>query len=195
MKCQAKLGYIVRSMRSLFSKLPFRISRATSDRSWPWNLAKTLTQTAVFWGVFLYLVPVTILDFESRIGLVRYDHPVLDVFAVVGFVIASLGGLSSGVTMAIAGRGTPLPVDTASRLVVVGPYRYIRNPMAFFGLAQGFFVGLYLGSYFVFPYVFLGGWIWNRYVRPIEEAELAVRFGVAYETYRNRVPCWWFRKF
>lgn len=182
-------------MRAQFSKLPFRISRATSERAWPWNLAKTLFQTSVFWGVFLYLIPISLLRLEQHLGVSSYDHPLVDMLAVLGFGISSLGGLSSGVTMAIAGRGTPLPVDTASRLVVVGPYRYIRNPMAFFGLAQGVFVGVYLGSYFVFPYVFFGGWIWNRYVRPVEEAELAARFGSAYETYRDRVPCWWFRKF
>lgn len=182
-------------MRTLLSKLPFRVSRATSDRAWPWNLLKTLIQTAFFWSVFLYVVPSVLLRVEAELGLEPFDGKLLDWVALAGFGLFSLGGLSSGITMAIKGRGTPLPIDTASRLVIAGPYRFIRNPMAFFGLGQGLFVGLHLGSYFTIPYVILGGWIWNHFVRPIEEAELAKRFGEEYENYRKRVPCWWFRKF
>jgi protein-S-isoprenylcysteine O-methyltransferase Ste14 len=63
----------------------------------------------------------------------------------------------------------------------------------FFGLAQGLFVGVFLGSYFIFPYVFLGGWLWDTCVRPVEERELQSRFGADYDAYCREVLCWRFR--
>ena len=96
-----------------------------------------------------------------------------------------------GWTMAVKGCGTPLPLDTAARLVLAGPYRYVRNPMAVGGLAQGFAVSLWLGSWLTAGYVLSGLLFWQVLVRPIEERELADRFGEPYEDYRKAVRCWW----
>ncbi|MEM6337020.1 MAG: isoprenylcysteine carboxylmethyltransferase family protein, partial [Bacteroidota bacterium] len=73
---------------------------------------------------------------------------------------------------------------------VRGPYRCVRNPMAVGGLSQGLAVGLWLGAWSVFAYVVAGGLLWHVFVRPIEEADLAARFGSRYEAYRRRVRCW-----
>lgn len=167
--------------------------RTATSKSNAWNLAKTLFQTTIFWFSFLYLVPQILLVFERLFRLKPFEFFGQTGMASAGFVLASFGGLWSGATMAVRGKGTPLPFDTAARLVVAGPYKYVRNPMAIFGLAQGLFVGIYLGSYFIFPYVFLGAWLWNTYVRPVEETELRIRFGSAYEEYCQRVACWRFR--
>lgn len=158
-----------------------------------WNLVKTLCQTVVFWFSFLYLIPQILLAFERFFGFQPFRFPGQDTLAFLGFVAASIGGLWSGATMAVVGQGTPLPFDTAAKLVVAGPYRFVRNPMALFGLAQGLFVGIFLGSYFIFPYVFLGGWLWDTFVRPVEENELRFRFGADYDAYCREVSCWHFR--
>ncbi len=71
--------------------------------------------------------------------------------------------------MAWFGAGTPLPLDPAVRLVLVGPYRHVRNPMAIAGLAQGAGVGLMLGSPGVLAYVAAGLLFWNFVVRRWEE--------------------------
>jgi len=49
--------------------------------------------------------------------------------------------------MAVLGNGTPLPAATARRLVIGGPYRFVRNPMAVAGLVQTVGVGLWTGSW------------------------------------------------
>ena len=80
--------------------------------------------------------------------------------------------------------------DLANRLVVRGPYAFIRNPMAFTGLTQATAVALILGSTAVLLYVAAGGSFWNWVVRPFEERDLARRFGEPYERYRRAVRCW-----
>ena len=92
--------------------------------------------------------------------------------------------------MAGRGDGTPLPLDSPRRLVVSGPYSYVRNPMAIAGLGQGITVGLWMGSAFVVAYALIGTWIWQSLVRPVEEEDLLRHFGSAYEEYRHQVRCW-----
>jgi protein-S-isoprenylcysteine O-methyltransferase Ste14 len=104
--------------------------------------------------------------------------------------LASAVGFWSGLTMARLGQGTPLPLDHANLLVVHGPYGFIRNPMAFTGLTQGTAVALIIGSTAVFLYVVAGGSFWNWVVRPLEERELAERFGEPYKRYCLAVRCW-----
>jgi protein-S-isoprenylcysteine O-methyltransferase Ste14 len=33
--------------------------------------------------------------------------------------------------------------------------------------------------------------VWQFVLRPVEERDLAARFGAAYEAYRRAVRCWW----
>jgi protein-S-isoprenylcysteine O-methyltransferase Ste14 len=94
------------------------------------------------------------------------------------------------VLMAVRGGGTPMPTDCPRELVLVGPYRHIRNPMAVAGLTQGVAVGLMLGSPAVILYAVVGGPVWHLFVRPWEEADLERRFGDPYRRYRAAVCCW-----
>src|SRR5262249_29469260 len=129
---------------------------------------------------------------EARLGLSwwRFDGVVSRTAGVVLFLLGGALGLTSGVVMAVHGRGTPLPADCARELVVVGPYRFVRNPMAIAGLGQGVAVGLFLGSPLVIAYAPAGGPIWDHFVRPWEEADLEARFGGPYRHYRASVRCW-----
>jgi protein-S-isoprenylcysteine O-methyltransferase Ste14 len=106
------------------------------------------------------------------------------------FLLASTVGLWSCFSMALLGEGTPLPAATGRRLVIAGPYRFVRNPMAFAGAFQTVGAGCYLGSWLVVLSALAGGLIWNAFIRPEEEADLARRFGRPYELYRDRVRCW-----
>lgn len=165
-----------------------KLFRAASSESVVWNLTKTLMQTAVFWTTLLWLVPSEIVRFESELAAPRFvPRPLLgwSTFAMAGIL-----GLWSAWTMATRGRGTPLPMDTASRLVTSGPYQAVRNPMAVAGLAQGLGVGLLLGSWGVLVYVLSGLALWHALIRPLEERDLLERFGHDYESYRKRVGLW-----
>lgn len=170
-----------------FTLVLLRQARSSSPA---WNLAKTATQIIVFWGLLLFVVPALIRQLEARVGLNTFLLPFQQPLAAALFIALSLLGLWSGFTMARSGKGTPLPLDSPRRLVVSGPYAYVRNPMAVAGLGQGMMVGLWMGSAFVLTYVLIGGWVWQCLVRPLEEADLLRHFGAAYEAYRREVRCW-----
>lgn len=165
----------------------FRVAR---DASPAWNLAKTFAQMLVLWCLFLFLGPWLITTAERGLGIGAIALPAQRVVAFVLFAVASTGAVWSASTMAAIGGGTPLPLDCARRLVVAGPYRYIRNPMAVVAVAQAGAVGIWFGSWLVLLYAFAGGAVWNWILRPAEERDLVARFGEPYARYRDAVPCW-----
>lgn len=157
-----------------------------------WILGKTLGQIVLFWTFFLFVVPQWILQAEQFLQL-----PALECFwnlqQVLGcaiFVLLGSLGIVSAVAMALIGRGTPMPQDCAPVLVVVGPYRFLRNPMAVAGIGQGVAVGIYCGSLSVVAYALTGALIWELLIRPWEEADLERRFGAEYCRYQNAIRCW-----
>lgn len=166
--------------------------REASPASPTWNVLKSLCQTIVFWWVFLVFLPWGILTLENSLGLAwwRFRGVYWQWAGAILFVLGGALGLTSGWIMAIRGEGTPLPADCPRVLVVSGPYRYLRNPMAVAGLSQGVAVGLFLGSPAIIAYALLGGPIWHHFVRPWEEADLEQRFGEPYRRYRAAVRCW-----
>ena len=105
-------------------------------------------------------------------------------------VLASVLGVWSAVVMSTLGDGTPLPSAMPNRLVIAGPYRWIRNPMAVAGIVQGTAIGLILQSWLVIAYAVVGSLVWNYAVRPLEESDLKERFGEEFQQYRDTVRCW-----
>lgn len=165
--------------------------RQAAPASPAWNLGKTVLQIIVFWGVFLAALPALVVGLERHLGLPRFGVSGQRPVAAALFMAFSVVGLSSGVTMAWIGGGTPLPLDGPRNLVVRGPYAHVRNPMAIAGLGQGLAVGLWLGSWLMPLVVVVGGLLWQVFVRPREERDLLHRFGASYERYRSEVRCWW----
>jgi len=153
---------------------------------------KTLLQTVVFWGFFLVLLPALVYRIETELGgdVLRFASTGSRAAGIAIFVVAGAIGLWSGGIMAVRGEGTPVPIDCPRRLVVAGPYRYVRNPMAISGIAQGVGVGLMLGSPAVIAYALAGAPVWNWLVRPFEERDLEQRFGAEFRAYRAAVRCW-----
>lgn len=157
-----------------------------------WNLGKTFAQIVVFWTVFLFVAPQAILQAEARLGLPTWQQDRAWAMGIGSLLFISFGalGLWSASAMAVIGRGTPMPQDCARNLVVVGPYRYLRNPMAVAGLTQAIAVGIFCDSPSVVAYALTGMVIWQWLVRPWEEADLQRRFGAAYRRYRQAIRCW-----
>src|SRR6056297_310928 len=163
--------------------------RVTAMQRWH-AVLWTLGQTVIFWSVFLWVLPMGIVELERYCGIDRFEHGFQLPASIGLFAAASCLGLWSGVTMATRGNGTPLPTATAPRLVIAGPYRFVRNPMAVAGIVQGLAVSWYLGSYAVLVYSIAGAVLWHIAVRPVEESDLNSRFGDAYNEYQRRVKLW-----
>lgn len=88
------------------------------------------------------------------------------------------------------GRGTLAPWDPTRRLVAVGPYRHVRNPMI-----SGVLLML-AGEAMLWrsgvPALWAGAFLLinHAYFLLSEEHGLERRFGESYRAYRTHVPCW-----
>ena len=165
--------------------------RPAAPASGRYYLQKTLLQCSIIWSVFLLALPLTIVAIEHQLGISRFSFRgqwVVGIALLIGF---SALNLWSGGILSRRGEGTPLPLECPRKLVLTGPYSYVRNPMAIAGLGQGFAVVLWLGSWAGLVYVALGVLVWNYGARPPEERDLSMRFGASYERYRQSVRCWW----
>jgi protein-S-isoprenylcysteine O-methyltransferase Ste14 len=174
-----------------FFRGPFHFVVA-DDRTATQHLLASFAQLVVFWTTFFLLVPAVLHAVERRLGI---EAPGLDRPAVrwLGWALLAAGsavGLWSCVTMATIGHGTPLPAATARALVERGPYQYVRNPMAVAGAAQTIGVGLVVGAWTVLAVALIGAAVWDAFIRPEEEGDLASRFGAPYDAYRKAVGCW-----
>jgi protein-S-isoprenylcysteine O-methyltransferase Ste14 len=169
---------------------PFAFRPASARGSSAVHLGATFLQIALFWGFFLGVLPVLIAMLEQRWGVGIPVTAAVPAAGFVVFVLASALGVWSAITMATIGRGTPLPAAMPNRLVIAGPYVFVRNPMAMSGIVQGAAVGFVLSSWLVVAYALVGSLLWNYAVRPLEERDLEQRFGEAYRQYRDSVWCW-----
>jgi protein-S-isoprenylcysteine O-methyltransferase Ste14 len=108
--------------------------------------------------------------------------------SVLGFAVALRCVFDFGWT----GHGTPAPVAPPSRLVVVGPYRYVRNPM-YLGFAAGW-IGLWLIFGHANPNIILGvcGTALGVFLFVVlyEEPTLRRKFGEQYDLYCRNVHRW-----
>ena len=94
------------------------------------------------------------------------------------------------VTFAVRGRGTPAPFDPPRRLVMLGPYRHLRNPMylgAGIALAGA---ALFYRSLALLGYLVAFLLVTHLFVLLYEEPALRSTFGAEYEDYCRRVSRW-----
>jgi protein-S-isoprenylcysteine O-methyltransferase Ste14 len=108
-----------------------------------------------------------------------------------GLGLLAVGGLLFAASLrrfVTEGRGTLAPWDPPRRLVVRGPYRYVRNPMISGVVLILFGEALVLLSrpHLIWALVFLG--INGVYIPLLEEPLLAERFGADYREYCRHVP-------
>ncbi|MEM1337549.1 MAG: methyltransferase [Bacteroidota bacterium] len=164
-----------------------KLFRESTAQNTSINALKTFLQIISVWSITLILFPWIIIDaFKLEMASPEY----LQLIAILIFLISSVLGLSSAYELVKNGGGTPLPVDQTKKLVVSGPYKYVRNPMAVAGMGQGLAVAIYFSSIPVLIYTLVGGLIWHVVVRPIEEKNMLKRFGSEYQSYVNNVNLW-----
>jgi protein-S-isoprenylcysteine O-methyltransferase Ste14 len=91
---------------------------------------------------------------------------------------------------AIVGQGTLAPWDPTQKLVVLGPYRLVRNPMisgvAMMLIGQSLFWGSWVIALWAGIFILVN----HVYFIVSEEPGLEKRFGERYLEYKARVPRW-----
>ena len=141
-----------------------------------------------FFALWFWLLPQWLGFSVEMAGAARWRW-LAAVPAVLGFAVALRCVWDFGWT----GRGTPAPIAPPQRLVVVGFYRHVRNPM-YLGFAAG-----WIGLWVIFGHpnrvviaavatVALGV---HLFVVFYEEPTLRGKFGAQYEEYLRNVSRWW----
>jgi protein-S-isoprenylcysteine O-methyltransferase Ste14 len=151
-------------------------------------IARALTYAALFIGLIFVYLPGRLLSW-SGIAQPAATGPL----QIAGMIIGGIGAVIALwciFAFAAIGKGTPAPFDPPRRVVMEGPYRFLRNPMyigATLGLAgAAIFYGslslsIYAASFLLSAHLF---------VIFYEEPTLRKSFGAEYEAYCQRVRRW-----
>ena len=154
------------------------------------TLSPTLIKAVVLFPLnVMGVIPALILWFTGKIDSYQFNT----ITTVSGGVLVIVGLYICWVTVSLFtdhGKGTPAPWAPPKILVIIGIYRYVRNPMmmgvwcVLIGEANLFmsigvliwFLMFFIGSILLVP-------LW-------EETDLERRFGKSYQEYKREVPRW-----
>jgi protein-S-isoprenylcysteine O-methyltransferase Ste14 len=152
-------------------------------------LVRVVTYASIFIGLVLIYVPARLLSWSGIVG-----PAAIGVEQVAGMIVGTAGGLValwSIFSFAFIGKGTPAPFDPPRRLVIQGPYQFVRDPMY---IGAGFAIAgpaLFYKSWVLLMYVGLFLLITHLFVIWYEEPTLRRTFGHEYEVYCLRIGRWW----
>ena len=156
-------------------------------QQWIHAAAATLVGSS-FFALWFWLLPGWLGFQVDTAGEARWRW-LAAIPSILGFAVALRCVWDFGWT----GRGTPAPMIPPQRLVVVGFYRYVRNPM-YVGFAAG-----WIGLWVVFGHanpsliaaVVAVALAVHLFVLFYEEPTLRKKFGADYERYCQNVRRWW----
>lgn len=159
----------------------------------PHSLLARLIVTLLAGAVFAVVMPYALLTLAPRLD-VALGFPSFAAgatTAIIGGIEIVIGAVyalwSIGMQIAQA-AGTPLPFMPTQQLLVSGPYKYCRNPMAFGAISIYAGTSIYAGSFSALLFTAVFTILLIVYIKQIEEKELAVRFGEAYLAYKDNTP-------
>ncbi len=110
---------------------------------------------------------------------------------IIGVLAIVVGGFLAFWTIIAQIRlasGTPFPMLPTQRLIIVGPFKYCRNPMTLGTIMAYSGVAILVGSYSALLAVAVFFLMLLIYLKLIEEKELEMRFGREYLEYKKNTP-------
>ena len=150
---------------------------------------RAITYSTLFIGFLLIYLPTRVLSWA---GIVR--PPAMAAPQILGMILGSIGeaaALWCIFTFATIGKGTPAPFDPPRRLVIRGPYQFVRNPM-YIGAGMALAgAALFYRSAPLLGYAGVFLLACHLFVISYEEPTLRRSFGPDYEAYCRRVRRWW----
>ena len=165
-----------------------RAIRPSTTRGTAALWAKSLLNAVLFFLMFMVALP------WLAHWLLPWPLPIPPALRAGGAALLGLGGGVGWLLCLDAfsrlGRGTPLPMDAPRRLVTVGPFAVVRNPIMASEILVLWAVALLASSAGVVLYALAASVAAHLVVVHVEEPELRRRFGERYEEYCRRVPRW-----
>src|SRR2546422_9307914 len=155
-------------------------------------LFRALTYATLFIGLLLVFVPDRIL---APAGIVRpATIGLLQILAMLVIVAGAGLAIASILTFAFIGKGTPAPFDPPRKLVVAGPYRWVRTPMYIGAGLVLLGAAMFYGSIGLVLYTIIFWSMAHLFVLFYEEPVLRRKFGADYHAYaatrRRWMPRW-----
>ena len=151
-------------------------------------LVRAVTYAALFIGFVLVYLPSRFLSWSGVVAPAAIGAP-----QVTGMFVVAIGtaiALCCVFTFVFIGEGTPAPFDPPRKLVVRGPYRFVRNPMYIGAGITLAGAALYYESLSILIYAGLFFLITHLFVVLYEEPILRRKFCDEYEAYFGRVNRW-----
>lgn len=149
---------------------------------------RAIAYAALFTGFLLIYLPARLLSWSGITRPAAMAGP-----QIAGAAVTGAGGLLALwciLAFARIGKGTPAPFDPPRRLVIRGPYRFVRNPMYIgAGLALAG-AALFYESASLLAYAAAFLLAAHFFVMWYEEPVLRRSFGDEYEAYCQRVRRW-----
>jgi protein-S-isoprenylcysteine O-methyltransferase Ste14 len=155
-------------------------------------VVRAFIYAALFIGFVLVYLPARFLAWSGIVEPATTGAP-----QVAGMIMVTIGtaiALWCVFTFVFIGKGTPAPFDPPRKLVIRGPYRFVRNPM-YIGAGMTLAgTALFYESLSIFIYACLFFLITHLFVVLYEEPTLRRTFGDEYEAYFRRIRRWWPRR-
>lgn len=149
---------------------------------------RTLTYASLFIAFVLIYLPARVLAWAG-IAAPAALGPAQWTAMFTGAVGAALALWCVG-AFAWIGKGTPAPFDPPRRLVIRGPYRFVRNPMYLGAALAVASAALYFRSWALAAFVAGFLLVCHTFVLVYEEPHLRRVFGPEYDDYCRHVHRW-----
>lgn len=146
-------------------------------------LARALFAAAILPGLFAGVLPWMIAEHDPWRGE-GHDIGTLAIGAGIGILILTVR------SFLVVGRGTLAPWDPPRKLVAVGLYRWMRNPMYVAALSMMLGTAVCTGSWVVAAFAVICALILHLRVTLYEERILARHFPEDFAAYSAKVSRW-----
>jgi len=149
------------------------------------NLFFTILQPGIVAGIVPFWILGNRFGIAFTPSLQFYQYPAILLFVAGVFIL-----FDCIIRFAVEGRGTLSPADPTKKLVIIGLYRFSRNPM-YIGVTM-IITGeaLFFYSFNIFIYLLLVFSAFNLFIILFEEPRLRKDFNADYSEYFKNVRRW-----
>ena len=136
-------------------------------------------------AILIFLLPQVDKIFGIESFFVGFVNIIMGVIAIIIGGFLALWTIIAQIKLA---SGTPFPMLPTKKLIIVGPFKYCRNPMTLGTIIAYSGVVILIGSYMALFVIIIFSLMLIVYLKLLEEKELEMRFGQEYLEYKKNTP-------
>lgn len=157
------------------------------NKSRVWVFIKARLYAVLTVGCFMVLLPGLVIKFDTYIKITLPEF--LSIVGYITLVLSAALSYTSWQLFITQGKRTAFPTDPPKKLIILGLYRFVRNPMYIGNLFMIFSEALIFKSPSILVYFLVAFGLVHIYIIH-EEKLLEKRFGTDYTNYKKYVPRW-----